>query len=451
MRAIGRSTIGRSSGVAGGVLLACAAGLGAARPAAAALDRATERELEQRVAAIEPQLIVWRHDIHQHPELSGQETRTAALVAAHLRQLGLEVTTGVGGTGVVGLLRGSLPGKVVALRADMDALPVTEQTDLPFASHATGNQMGKQTGVMHACGHDGHTAMLMAVAQVLSEMRPRLHGSVKFIFQPAEEGYSQPPRSPDEHIGALAMIDAGVLENPKVDAIYGLHLVAQLPAGALGYRSGATMASADTWELQVIGRQTHGGLPWAGVDPIVVSAQIILGLQTLVSRQVNIAAQPAVLSIGSIHGGNRENIIPERVELLGTLRTYDDGMRDDLVARMRNTAESIAHASGATAELNLGAHHYATTVNEPGLTARALPVLTRVVRGNIQEVAKITAAEDFSEFQKRVPGMFFVLGATAPGTDPATAPTNHSPLFRVDDSTLAVGVRALASLALEYR
>jgi amidohydrolase len=282
-------------------------------------------------------------------------------------------------------------------------------------------------------------------------MRPRLHGSVKFIFQPAEEGYSQPPRSPDEHIGALAMIDAGVLENPKVDAIYGLHLVAQLPAGALGYRSGPTMASADTWELQVMGRQTHGGLPWAGVDPIVVSAQIILGLQTLISRQVNIAAQPAVLSIGSIHGGNRENIIPDRVDLLGTLRTYDDGMRDDLVARMRNTAESIARASGATAELRLGAHHYATTVNEPGLTARALPVLTRVVRGNIQEVAKITAAEDFSEFQKRVPGMFFVLGATAPGTDPAKAPTNHSPLFRVDDATLAVGVRALASLALDYR
>ncbi|MFO1265407.1 MAG: amidohydrolase [Rubrivivax sp.] len=437
-------------GVAGGLLLACTAGLCAAPPAAA-LDAGVERELEQRVAAIEPQLIAWRHDIHQHPELSGQETRTAALVAAHLRQLGLEVTTGVGGTGVVGLLRGALPGKVVALRADMDALPVTEQTGLPFASQATGNNMGRETGVMHACGHDGHTAILMAVAQVLSGMRPRLHGSVKFIFQPAEEGYSQPPRSPDEPIGALAMIQAGALENPKVEAIYGLHLVSQLPAGVIGYRSGPAMASSDTWELKVIGRQTHGGVPWAGVDPIVVSAQIILGLQTLVSRQANIAAQPVVLSIGSIHGGNRENIIPDSVELLGTLRTYDDGMRDDIVARMRNTAESIAHASGATTQFRLGAHHYGTTINAPDLTARALPVLTRVVHGNIREVPKITAAEDFSEFQKRVPGLFFVLGATAPGKDPATAPSNHSPLFRVDDAALAVGVRALAALALEER
>ena len=305
---------------------------------AAALDAATEQELGQRVAAIEPQLIAWRRDIHQHPELSGQEARTAALVAAHLQRLGLAVTTGVGGTGVVGVLVGAHPGKVVALRADMDALPVTEMVDLPFASRATGVNMGKETGVMHACGHDGHTAMLMAVAEVLAGMKSRLHGTVKFIFQPAEEGYSRPPRVADEHIGARAMIDAGVLENPQVDAIFGLHLVASLPAGVIGYRSGPLMASGDAFTLKVTGRQTHGAMPWNGVDPIVAAAQIILGLQTIVSRQVNIAAQPAVLSIGSIHGGNRENIIPDSVDMLGTLRTYDDGMRDDMVSRMRATS-----------------------------------------------------------------------------------------------------------------
>jgi amidohydrolase len=423
--------------------------LGALGPAMA-LDAATARELDERVAAIEPQLIAWRRDIHQHPELSGQETRTAALVAEHLQRLGLRVTTGVGGTGVVGVLTGALPGKVVALRADMDALPVTEMSDLPFASHVIGTNMGKETGVMHACGHDGHTAMLMAAAEVLSAMKSRLHGTVKFIFQPAEEGYSRPSQTPGEHIGALAMIDAGVLENPKVDAIFGLHLMASLPAGVLGTRSGPVMASGDAFHLKVIGRQTHGAMPWNGVDPIVASAQIILGLQTLVSRQVNIAEQPAVLSIGAIHGGNRENIIPDSVDMLGTLRTYDDAMRDDLVARMRNTTESIAHASGATTELVFGPTHYPTTVNSPALTARMLPTLARVVHGSIREVPKVTASEDFSEFQRRVPGMFFFLGSTAPGIDPAGAPANHSPLFRVDESALPVGVRALAALALDY-
>ncbi len=441
---------GTTSMMRGAALLIGAALLGASGPALA-LEGARERELEQRVAAIEPQLIAWRHDIHQHPELSGQERRTAALVAEHLRRLGLEVTTGVGGTGVVGVLRGARSGKVVALRADMDALPVTELTGLPFASRATGVHMGKETGVMHACGHDGHTAILMAVAQVLSEMQPRLRGTVKFIFQPAEEGYSAPPKSADEPIGARAMIDAGVLDHPKVDAIYGLHLVTSLPAGAIGYRSGPTMASSDTWRLKVIGRQAHGGMPWKGVDPIVTSAQIILGLQTLVSRQSDIAAQPVVLSVGSIHGGNRENIIPDSVELLGTLRTYDDTMRDDLIARMHRTAESIARASGATAEMAFGPNHYSTTVNPPELLERVLPTLSRVVRGNIHEIPKITAAEDFSEFQKRVPGVFFVLGGTPAGVDPAQAPGNHSPLFRIDDGALAAGVRALAALALEDR
>jgi amidohydrolase len=432
------------------MLVAGALCLAGARTAMA-LDAGTERELRQRVAAIEPQLIAWRRDIHQHPELSGQETRTAALVATHLRRLGLEVTTGVGGTGVVGILVGAQPGKVVALRADMDALPVTEQVDLAFTSHATGLNMGKETGVMHACGHDGHTAILMAVAQVLAGMKSQLHGTVKFIFQPAEEGRSQPPRGDGEHIGALAMIDAGVLENPHVDAVFGLHLMAALPAGVIGYRSGPVMASGDSFTLKVTGRQTHGAMPWNGVDPIVASAQIILGLQTIVSRQVNIAVQPVVLSIGSIHGGNRENIIPDSVDMLGTLRTYDDGMRDDIIGRMRATTESIARASGATAELGLGPAHYATTVNDPALTQRMLPTLSQAVQGNIREIPKVTASEDFSEYQKRVPGFFFMLGSTAADVDPVTAPSNHSPLFRVDESSLPVGVRALAALALDYR
>ena len=296
---------------------------------AQAVEAPVLADIEKRVAAVEGRMIAWRRDIHQHPELSNQEHRTAKLVAEHLKKLGLEVQTGVGGTGVVGLLKGALPGKVVALRADMDALPVKELTDLPFASKAKGKHMGKEVDVMHACGHDGHTAILMATAEVLAGMKSQLRGSVKFIFQPAEEGPSEAPHSEDEHIGALAMVDAGVLENPKVDAVFGLHLIPAFPVGTIGYRPGPILASGDTFAMKVTGRQTHGGFPWNGIDPIVSTAQIVMGLQTIVSRQMNLSKEPVVVSIGSIHGGNRENIIPDSVELLGTVRAFDDRMRDD--------------------------------------------------------------------------------------------------------------------------
>lgn len=431
-------------------MLAAAAFLLSFNTSISAAEADVAAEIQARVAAVEARLIAWRRDIHQHPELSNQEHRTARLVADHLRQLGLEVRTGVGGTGVVGLLKGGRPGKVVALRADMDALPVKELVDLPFASKAKGRHMGREVDVMHACGHDGHTAILMATAEVLAQMKERLSGSVKFIFQPAEEGASEESHDESQHIGARAMIDAGVLDNPKVDAVFGLHLIPALPAGTIGYRSGAILASGDTFAMKVSGRQTHGGFPWNGIDPIVSAAQIVMGLQTIVSRQVNIAKEPVVISIGSIHGGNRENIIPESVELLGTVRAFDDRMRDDTLARMRNTAESIAQASGAKAELKFLKPGYSATINDDALTARILPSLQQATGGKVIQAPKLSASEDFSEFQKKVPGVFFFLGSTDPKRDLKTAAPNHSPKFEIDEAALAVGVRAMATLAVDF-
>ncbi|MEN9879578.1 MAG: hypothetical protein RIQ55_224 [Pseudomonadota bacterium] len=434
-------------------LLALALGmvsLGLALPARA-IEAKQLAEIQKRVTAIEPTMITWRRDIHQHPELSNQETRTAALVAQELRRLGLEVKTGVGGTGVVGILKGAYPGKVVALRADMDALPVKELVDVPFASKAKGLHMGKEVDVMHACGHDAHTAILMGTAEVLAGMKDQLHGTVVFIFQPAEEGPSQATQGAHQHIGALAMVDAGVLKNPKVDAIFGLHMIPFLPVGTVGYRSGAILASGDSFSLKVTGKQTHGGFPWNGIDPIVSASQIIMGLQTIVSRQLNIVKEPAVISIGSIHGGNRDNIIPESVEMLGTLRAFDDGMRDDARKRMKLTAESIAAASGAKAELTFLQPSYSTTVNDDKLTARMLPTLEQATGGKAILAPKLGAYEDFSEFQKVVPGMFFFLGSTDPKKrDPKTAAPNHSPKFEVDEASLAVGATALSALAVDY-
>ncbi len=429
---------------------ALAAALLAAWAPAHAIDATRLADVEARVAAVEPRLIDWRRDIHAHPELSNQETRTAALVAAHLRRLGLEVTTGVGGTGVVGLLKGARPGKVVALRADMDALPVKELVDVPFASKAKGRHMGQEVDVMHACGHDAHTAILMATAEVLAGMKDQLPGSVKFIFQPAEEGPSEAGHGEHTAIGARAMIDAGVLDKPKVDAIFGLHMIPFLPVGAIGYRSGAILASGDSFSIKVNGRQTHGGFPWNGIDPVVSASQIVLGLQTIVSRQLNIAREPAVISIGSIHGGNRDNIVPDRVEMLGTLRAFDDAMRDEARRRMRTTAEAIAAASGATAELTFLQPSYSTTVNDAALTDRMLPTMQQVTGGKAVLAPKLGAYEDFSEYQKQVPGVFFFLGSTDPKRDLKTAPPNHSPRFEIDEASLAVGVRAMSALALDY-
>jgi amidohydrolase len=432
------------------IFLALGISLAGAATSAHAIDDQLLATIGSRVSAVETKMIGWRRDIHQHPELSNQEQRTAALVAAHLRSLGLDVKTGVGGTGVVGLLKGNQPGRVIALRADMDALPVKELVDLPFASKAKGIHMGKEVDVMHACGHDGHTAILMAAAEVLAGMKDQIQGSVKFIFQPAEEGPSEAPHGKDDHIGALAMVDAGVLDNPKVDAVFGLHLIPAIPAGTIAYRPGPILASGDSFSLKVTGRQTHGGFPWNGVDPIVSTAQIIMGLQTIVSRQLNLSKEAAVVSIGSVHGGNRENIIPESVELLGTVRTFDDEMREDTLKRMKITAESIAQASGAKAEINFVKPGYSATVNDETLTARMIPVLKQATEGKAVLAPKLSASEDFSEFQKKVPGMFFFLGSTGARQDPKTAAPNHSPKFEIDEGSLAVGARAMTALTLEY-
>ncbi len=394
---------------------------------------------------LEHKVIEWRRDIHANPELGNREFRTSALVAKHLQQLGLEVKTGVAHTGVVGLLRGGKSGPTVALRADMDALPVTEQTDLPFASRVTTTWAGKETGVMHACGHDTHVAMLMGVAEILAGMRDDLKGNVVFIFQPAEEG---PP--PGEEGGAALMIKEGVMSNPKVDAVFGLHIGSSMEVGKLGYRPGPTMAAADILRITVKGRQTHGAAPWAGVDPIVVSAQIVLGLQTIVSRQIKITKEPAVLSIGSIDGGNRFNIIPEKVEMVGTIRTFDEGMRADIHERVRKTATNIAAAAGATAEVEIETP-YSVMVNDPDLTQSMLPTLQRVAgEGNVILRDKTTGYEDFAFFAQKAPGLFVFLGGSAPGTDLSKIAYNHSPRFQIDEAALILGVRTLTHLTLDY-
>ena len=401
--------------------------------------------LDREIEVVRPKMVGWRRDIHSHPELSGNEVRTAKLVADHLRSLGLEVTSDVGGHGVVGLLRGGRPGKVVALRADMDGLPVKEATGLPFASTATAQYRGEPASVMHACGHDGHTAMLMAVAEVLAHMKARIPGTVKFIFQPAEEGV------PDGKIvGARAMIAQGVMDRPKVDAVFGLHIMPVLPTGTIGYRSGPLMASADMFEIRVQGTGTHGALPWKGVDPIVTSAELVVDLQTIVSRQLNISKEPAVISVGSIHGGNRENIIPESVKMLGTLRTFDDGMREDAKRRIQTMTESIATAHGAKGTVDFVQPGYGVTVNDPALTERMLPTLRWATAGKVVVSDKVSASEDFSEYQKAAPGVFVLLGAPPKGKTPQTAALNHSPLFDFDEDAMPVGVRTLSSLALDY-
>jgi amidohydrolase len=418
---------------------------GATTGATAQDAKASGVAVEERVAKVEQKVIGWRRDIHQHPELSGQEARTAALVAAHLQKLGMEVTTGVGGHGVVGLLKGGQPGKVVALRADMDALPILEATGLPFASKAIAKHMGKDSPVMHGCGHDGHTAILMGVAEVLAAMKDQIRGSVKFIFQPAEEGFSQPPEKLGQLWGAKAMIAEGAMDKPKVDAIFGLHMSSLIPTGMIGWRSGPTMAGADSLRIQVNGKQTHGAMPWAGIDPIVTSAQMINALQTVVSRQLNISTQPAVLSIGAINGGNRENIVPESVEMLGTLRTYDEKMRADAKQRVQLIAQSTAAANGAKAEVSFGPSEYSVTINDPALTAAMVPVLGKVAK--TIEIPLVSASEDFSEFQKIAPGFFYMLGGQPKGRNVGP---NHSPSFDFDEAALAIGVKSLTWLALSY-
>ena len=414
------------------------------------VDAPTLQALDAQIAKVSPQLVAWRRDIHAHPELSGQEVRTAALVAEHLRRLGLSVQTGVGGTGVVATLQGAHPGKLVALRADMDALPVPEGTGLPFASQVKAQYQGKEVPVMHACGHDGHTAILMGVAQALVGMKDQIHGSVRFIFQPAEEGAPGEPdaKGVSPSFGAKAMIEQGVLKD--VQAIYGLHLTANIPLGVAGYRSGPLMASADDIHIDVQGRGAHGSAPWAGVDPIVAASQVVLGLQTVVSRQLNISKEPAVITIGQIQGGTRYNIIPDNVEMMGTLRTFDEDMRQDALKRITTTAESIAAASGAKAKVRFGPVAYPVTTNPVALTEASLPALKLAMGGKATVIPKVSGSEDFSEFQKVVPGFFYFLGAPPKGKDFTKAPPNHSPQFDIDEDQLPVGARSLAALAVDF-
>ena len=415
-------------------------------PDSQVLASALAAEIDRAADAVEAQVVAWRRDLHEHPELGNREFRTAEIVRAHLVALGLdEVRTGVAHTGVVGLLRGALPGPVVALRADMDALPVSEEVDLPFASKVRATWNGESVGVMHACGHDCHTAILMGVASVLAGLRARLRGSVKFIFQPAEE---MPPEG--EEGGARMMIAEGALENPVSQAIFGLHVTSFLPLGVIGYRPGPTMASSDKLHITVHGKQTHGAAPWLGVDPIVTAAQVVLGLQTVISRGTDITREPAVVTIGMIRGGVRDNIIPDSVEMRGTIRTFDEEMRDEIHERVTTLAESVARGSRASCAVCI-AKKYPVTINDPALTEAMMPTLARVAGPDrVELIPKVTGSEDFSFFQRIVPGLFFFVGVTPPEVDPKDAYSNHSPRFFADERALVLGVRSLAHLACDW-
>lgn len=408
-----------------------------------------QQEIRQRAAQIESNLIAWRRDIHEHPELGEQETRTAALVAAHLKELGLAVKTGVGHTGVVAVLKGGKPGPVVALRADMDALPVKEPEGLPFASKAKGKYLGREVDVMHACGHDAHTAILMATAEVLVAMKDKLPGAVKFIFQPAEEGPSLYAAFTGKIWGARAMIKDGALQDPKPDVVFGLHVSSSLPSGRIGYRAGPAMASADELRIKVTGRQGHAGYPWRAVDPVTTAAQIVLGLQTIVSRRTDLMKSPTVVSVTTINGGSRFNIVPDKVEMTGTIRTYDAGVRAAVHRDIRQIAENIAASANAAAEVEI-IELYDPLVNNDRVTARMVPVLERAADGDATINERSGASEDVSFFLNEVPGLYFVLGIVPRDQDVAKAAPNHSPDFFVDEKALVVGVRALAMVTVNY-
>ncbi|UEM03387.1 amidohydrolase [Skermanella rosea] len=407
-----------------------------------------EAAVRDRTASIEGKLIAWRRDIHQHPELGDQETRTSGIVADHLRSLGLDVRTGVARTGVVAVLKGAKPGPTVALRADMDALPVKEPEGLPFASRAKSRYLGKEVDVMHACGHDAHTAMLMAAAEVLASLKDQLPGTVQFIFQPAEEGSSLHPPGSDQISGAKLMVKEGIFADTRPDAVFGLHVMLG-KSGEIAYRPGAVLASSDNLEIKVTGKQGHGGMPWQTIDPITTSAQIVNGLQTIVSRKVDLTTSPAVVTIGTINGGTRANIVPETVAMTGTIRTYDEAIRDQVHRDITTVAEKIAESAGASAEVSIS-RGYDTTVNNDELTGRMLPALERAADGRIRRSLPVGASEDFSVYASEAPGLFVFLGVTPDGQDPTKAAPNHSPNFFVDEAALVVGARTMASLAVNY-
>ena len=403
--------------------------------------------LKQKVERVQPRMVEWRRHIHQHAELSGQEMQTAAYVAKHLRALGYEVREGVGGTGVVGVLKGARPGRTVALRADMDALPVAEATGLPFASKQRQQYMGAEVPVAHACGHDGHTAMLMGAAEVFAGMRDQISGTIVLVFQPADEGAPHELKA-DEKFGAASMIADGALQS-KPDAIFAVHLIPNLPR-VIAYKTGPVFASSDVVKIRIKGKQTHGAMPWAGVDAISVGSQLVNSMQTIVSRQLNISKEPAVLSIGKFIGGNRNNIIPESVELEGTLRTFDEDMRRDAKARIHKMATLIAEANGATAEVTFSPGGYSATINPEDLMNSMVPILKKISDGKTMPAPKMMASEDFSEFQKEIPGVYIMVGAPPVGKEAATAAPNHNPAFDFDESMMQLGTKAMAGMALEF-
>jgi amidohydrolase len=404
------------------------------------------REIDAATTKLMPKVTEWRRHLHQYPELSNREVKTAKYVEDHLRKLGLEVRTGIAKTGVVGILKGAQPGPVIGLRADMDGLPVTERNSLPFASKETAEFNGQKVGVMHACGHDTHVAMLMGAAELLAGMKDKIRGTVVFIFQPAEEG---PPAG--ETGGAPDMVKQGVMNNPKIDAIFGIHINSQTEAGTIKYKPGAFMASSDWFQIKIKGRQTHGAYQWLAVDPIAVATQIYTGLQMIVARRTELTKAPVVITVGRINGGVRENIIPEELTMAGTIRTLDSGMQKEVHERIRQTATRIAESMGATAEVSID-NKTLVTYNTPELVKKMLPSLEKAAgKGNVTETEWVTGAEDFSFFGQQAPSFYFYVGGMPKGKDPKTAPAHHTPDFYLDDSRLDVGVKAFANIVFDYQ
>ena len=404
---------------------------------------AQDLRFDKEYEAIESKVIDWRREIHQNPELSNREFKTAEKIATHLESLGIEVQTDIAHTGVVGILKGKKKGKVIALRADMDALPVPERNDLPYKSTVTAEFKGETVPVMHACGHDTHVAILMGVAEILSKHTDKIKGTIKFVFQPAEEG---PP--PGEEGGALLMIKEGVLQNPEVDAIFGLHINSETPVGVIRYKSGGTMAAVQSFTINVKGKQSHGSQPWSGIDPILISAKIIDGLQTIISREMELTNEAAVITVGKITSGVRFNIIPESAEMIGTVRSLDYDMKEQITRRMKEMVPAIARAYGGDATIEIR-DQTDITFNDPELTDQMIPSLIKVAGAEkVQQQKAVTGGEDFSYFQNEVPGFFFFLGGMAPGTT-ETFP-HHTPDFKIDDSGLLLGVKALTEMSLDY-
>ena len=412
---------------------------------ASAQNTALKATITQKATSLESKVITWRRDFHQNPELGNREFKTAEKIAAHLRSLGIEVQTGVAKTGVVGILKGGKPGPVVALRADIDALPIKERVNIPFASKAMGEYNGKIVPVMHACGHDTHTAILMGTAEILASIKSELKGTVKFIFQPAEEG---PPDG--EEGGAKLMVKEGVLENPKVDVIFGLHINAQTEVGKIKYRPKGTMAASDLYTIKINGKQTHGAYPWLGIDPITTAAQIIMGIQTIVSRNLNITESAAVISVGQINAGVRSNVIPEELTMTGTIRSLDSKVQDMMHSRLKKVVSSIAESAGATAEIKI-TNQTLITYNDPLLTEKMVPTLEITAgKDNVSITPAVTGAEDFSYFQEKIPGLYFFLGGAPKGKPIEETAPHHTPDFYIDESSFVLGMKALSNLTIDY-